>query len=80
MDDKYGRITVEREPGNPIGDDEPLFVLRARDQAAVDTIKQYAEICRGLGCDEDHVAAVEYQAQRFEEWAGANPDLIKKPD
>lgn len=30
-DAKYGAITVEHEPGNTLGDDEPVFLLRARD-------------------------------------------------
>lgn len=60
--------------------DEPLFVLRAKDMAAAQTLEQYHAICEGIGSDEKHLAGVFKAINNFHEWADNNKDQIKVPD
>jgi hypothetical protein len=80
VDGKYGRVSVEREPGNPLGEDEPVFVLRARDLAAVGTLLLYEEAAFQQGAGEEHLAAVEEARAAFARWRHAHPELMKVPD
>ena len=79
-DAKYGRVTVEHEPGNPLGDDEPVFLLRARDATAVSVLYAYAAICAKANSPTEHVDAVEDLAETFREWQTNHIDLVKTPD
>lgn len=60
-------------PGtNAIADDEPVFILRARDISAPAAVKQWAFIHQRNGGDRaDATLAVEH-ARAMEEWADAN--------
>jgi len=81
VDRKYGSVTVEREPGNVLnGTDEPVFVIRARDFAAVSTLYDYQSNARFEGCGEDHIDMVNDTITDFEEWQKAHPKRLKIPD
>lgn len=71
---KYGQIHV---PG--VGDDEPVFVLRAQDQLARTTIEAYARLCRRVGLPEEHAEAVEVRADEFERWEHADGNRPRTP-
>lgn len=92
---KYGRVTVEHEPGEPLGEDEPVFLIRARDVIAVEGILRYrdayeAEVLRRQHPDphEHYVNVLDNEmtrglredAGRFEGWQAEHPDLVKVPD
>lgn len=79
-DNKYGKISVEKEPGNPFGEDEPVFLLRGRDTATPMTVRNYAQMASRRGASEEFVAAVYARASEIERWQVANPDLVKIPD
>lgn len=68
---------VNRHTGLPIPDDEPLFVLRARDIHAVATLDFYAGF---PGHSPEHRAAVEERINAFEEFEAKYPDRMKQPD
>jgi hypothetical protein len=53
-----GERLVKTSNGQPVPDDEPLFVLRARDHAAVPTLLAYIEECRRLGTPADRIDAL----------------------
>lgn len=75
VDLKYGEVTVEKEPGNPLnGTDEPVFVIRARDKSALMIIGEYAKINSHLK------DSVEDAYQAFYRWRDENPNLVKMPD
>jgi hypothetical protein len=70
-----GRI-CNRATGKPIPDQEPIFILRAKDALASVALSAYlAEIT-----DADHAAAVQERIDAFDAFAEANPDLVKQPD
>lgn len=72
---KNGKLH-NRQSGEQIPDDEPLFVLRARDKHAAEAIAAY----RKTVCCGDHYGAVTLRLQQFENWAAAHPERMKEPD
>lgn len=75
IDKKYGNISV---PGIP--DDEPIFILRAQDKAAPQTINQYAENAIRNGSDSQHAAGARIVSGDFRKWQEDNPDKVKAAD
>jgi hypothetical protein len=61
------------QSGTPIGDDEPVFILRAKDRHAPDTVRHWAGLCyaRGRG---DAIASRDARrhADAMEEWGKAH--------
>ena len=80
VDAKYGYVTVEKEPGHPFGDSEPVFILRGRDMVASVAIEEYALACRIAGASEEHVHSIYDAKEHFEQWAALNEELMKVPD
>jgi hypothetical protein len=75
---KYGRVTVENAPGNPLGEDEPVFLIRGRDAVAIVGILAYGHAAEAAGVD--LATGLSNVIARFEEWQQANPELVKLPD
>jgi len=70
----YNRI---QDPAGKIGEDEPVFLLRAKDKCAPDAVRKWAELCKETG--NKHMAQIAYDwANRMEIWAGSNG--AKNPD
>jgi hypothetical protein len=66
---------VSRQSG-PVPDDEPLFILRARDIYAAKTIQDYAaKLPNG-----EHKNAVAIRAEQFQNWAMEHPERMHEPD
>lgn len=84
LDGKFS-IDGERErivntvTGVPIPDDEPVFLLRARDQHARRALQAYLIFCREYGCQESHLHGVEAAVVAFQRFLRANPDRMKEP-
>lgn len=70
-----GRL-VNRQSNEPIPDDEPVFILRARDNIAVIALDYYLSRVT----DEKHFTAVELRLNQFDKWATEHPDRMKTPD
>jgi hypothetical protein len=64
-DGKYGQVTTERKE---IPEDEPVIVLRAQDELAVEAIDFYRRRCDEEGAGDEHLAAIDKTAQAFEAW------------
>lgn len=80
-DMKYGEVTVENEPGNRLnGEDEPVFVIRARDRASVATLMDYRNNACQEGAESKMLASVDTTIEQFEQWQSENHGLIKVPD
>lgn len=79
-DSKYGEITVERTPGAPFGDDEPVILFRARDATTPALLTAYLTLCLGRKCSAGHIEAIQTALRRFRKWQGDNRDAIKTPD
>lgn len=72
---RNGRI-VNRATGKPIPDDEPVFILRAKDVHASAALAAYL---RELG-EIEHRAAVQARIDAFDAFAAAHPERMKYPD
>lgn len=78
-DAKYDVSTgqfVNRRSGQAIPDEEPTFILRARDIRAAAAVRQYANSC----LDPDHARDCHAVADAFDRWAEENPEQMKEPD
>lgn len=71
-----GRSIINRATGEAIPDDEPVFIMRARDRNALFGMIEYARRC----ADPDHVAAVDKRISDFAQFAALYPHRIKHPD
>lgn len=80
IDIKYGRVTVENEPGNPFGEDEPVFIIRARDKSALRAIDYYGEAAAEAGASIEFLGLVGEVHGFFRHWQATHPDLVKVPD
>jgi len=69
-------VLVNRQSGEAVPDDEPIFILRARDKKAAELLFGYAEKC----LDKTHREAVRIRAHQFLNWAEKHPDRMKEPD
>lgn len=79
-DAKYGTITVEHESGNPFGDDEPVFLLRARDVTSGAVLRAYRDQCETYGAPQEHLASIAEVEATFAWWQDEHADLVKVPD
>lgn len=61
----YNRI---QDPAGKIPEDEPVFLLRGQDKAAVGAVRAYAEILESMGGDPVLVRQSREQAKRMEQW------------
>lgn len=68
---------VNRQSGEQIPDDEPVFVLRARDIHATAVLYFYSQ---QNGHDAIHKQAIEKRLAQFHRFAGQHPDRMKQPD
>lgn len=75
QDSKYGKIDIEGIP-----DDEPIFILRAQDKAAPQTINQYAENAIRAGSPTEHAAAARRVSSTMREWQQENEEKVKAGD
>lgn len=74
-----GSIT-NRQSGNAIPDDEPIFILRARDISAVATLEKYRQEVEAAGSPTEHLQAVQLRVEQFRKWAQEHPDRMKVTD
>lgn len=75
----HGRADYDRriqDAEGKIPDDEPVFLIRARDPAAVETARDYARRVRALGGDERVVNRASDQADAMEAYARTHPQRM----
>jgi hypothetical protein len=66
---KYGKLDIPR-----IGEEEPVFILRAQDKLAAPTIEMYRLLAVSHG--RRLADAVQKEVERFRQWPGSK----KMPD
>jgi hypothetical protein len=66
---KYGKLDIPR-----IGEEEPVFILRAQDKLAAPTIEMYRLLAVSHG--RQLADAVQKEVERFRQWPGSK----KMPD
>ena len=62
--------------GIAVPEEEPVFILRAQDIVAADTIDFYVDMCDNA----DHIAAAEKVRLEFVQWRVNNITRVKQPD
>ena len=79
---QHGRSDYNRiqDPENKIPTDEPVFLIRGQDRAAVATIRAYAIFAEREGADEGFVNMVRAWAMEVQTWQAAHFDCLKLPD
>ena len=70
-----GRI-INRQTGEPIPDDEPIFVFRAKDRLTVRILTAYFSAIE----DPEHARAVAARLEDFKRFAREHPERTKDPD
>lgn len=70
-----GRL-VKKSDGAPIPEDEPLFILRAKDKYALAVLLDYRRLCRSF----EQKEAVAKSTIDFRDFAAQRPELIGEPD
>ncbi len=74
-----GERVVNTVSGEAIPDDEPVFLLRARDRLAVPALRVYLELCRAFACTAQHNVGVVECLKVFQDFRDKNPQLMKDP-
>ena len=64
--------------GEEILDDEPLFLLRARDNNAYDTLMHYLALC-GDTCNDLHLEGIKQTIREFIAFNNDHPERMKQP-
>ena len=64
--------------GEEIHEDEPLFLLRARDVHALQALRQYLHDVR-MDCNDLHVEGTLKAIGKFEKFKHDNPERMKEP-
>lgn len=60
---KYGKLNIPR-----IGDEEPVFILRAQDKLAEPTIEMYRLLAATHGCQ--MAEGIHKEIENFQKWQG----------
>lgn len=82
LDGKYGEVTLQ-ENFDLSESTEPVFVLRAQDELALQTIRDYRfayEDAYGEDGDPNMKDQLERVYDVFEEWQENNKEKVKRPD
>lgn len=74
-----GEMIVKTTSGEAIPEDEPLFLLRARDRLALPLLRVYEQLSLVDGCNTYHFAALLKTIAEFEEFTRLHGDRMKQP-
>lgn len=81
IDGKFGirgTAIVNLVSGEEIPQDEPLFLLRARDHHAIATLSKYLDFAR-FDCNDLHLAGIQQVLERFKAFQREHPERMKQP-
>jgi hypothetical protein len=72
---------VNRKTDDAIPDDEPVFILRARDRLAIEAMRAYfKEADDDLDTPTEHCQAIYARLKDFSDFRKNNPSRMKTPD
>lgn len=80
---KHSRPDYDRiqDPAGLIPEDEPVFLLRAQDKAAPETVRSWVRLAQVKGADPEMTQNALAQADAMEAWATKKvPDLAPLPE
>ena len=70
---------VKTSNGEAIPDDEPLYLLRARDRLVLPLLNKLQELCREDGCTSYQLEANADAIADFAKFAWEHPERMKQP-
>lgn len=70
---------VKTKTLEPIPDDEPLMLFRARDRLALDLLKVYRRLCIADNCTEYQINGMDARIEAFEKFKREHPERMKQP-
>jgi hypothetical protein len=76
---RCGITIVKTSNGEPIPDDEPLMLFRARDRNVLAMLHKYRELCEADGCNEFQMDGVNNRIEAFNNFAKDHPERMKQP-
>jgi hypothetical protein len=82
LDGKYGEVTLQ-ENFELSESTEPVFVIRAQDALALQSIRDYRYAftdAYGEDSNKEFTESLERVYEVFEEWQENNPEKVKQPD
>jgi len=65
--------------GQPIPEEEPLVLFRARDHLAVSLLEHYRMLCEVDGCNSFQLGLVDELIDLFSRFAVEHPERMKQP-
>ncbi len=72
-------VGIVNAKGEPVPDDEPMFLIRGRDHLAIDALKRYRELAEADDCTEFHLRGIAERIAAFEKFAVDHPERMKQP-
>lgn len=82
LDNKFhieGEQIIKTSNGQPIPEDEPLFLIRGRDYLALPLLEHYRRLSEQDDCTEYHLEGLSKRIEEFRRFATANPQVMKQP-
>lgn len=70
---------VKTSNGDPIPDDEPIMLFRARDRNALNMLHYYATLCMEDGCNDFQMEGIKNRIDAFEKFKQCHSDRMKQP-
>lgn len=61
-------------------DGEPVFIIRAQDELAVEVIRHYEIVASNAGCDPSFLQGCLEARDEIQNWQVEHSDLVKRPD
>jgi len=74
-----GDQIIKTHNGEPIPDDEPVFIIRGRDKLAVTTLLLYKAISEADGCNDWHFDLLNEEIKDFKKFREEHPERMKQP-
>lgn len=74
-----GERIVKTSNGQPVPTEEPLFLLRARDNLAIPLLEHYRRVCVADNCDELFLTELDATIEKFRQYRVQYYDRMKQP-
>lgn len=76
---RQGLAIVKTSNGEPIPDDEPLMLFRARDRNALPMLRYYQELCEIDGCNDFQMEGIRNRIAAFSRFRREHLERMKQP-
>lgn len=74
-----GSQIIKTPSGEVVPEDEPLWLVRARDYLAVPMLEHYVKLCELDGCTDYQLDGIRQHVEAFKQFAAYHADRMKQP-